>query len=52
MRHYSVGGYARISKAAARRAFNAGETVYRVGRVAAGGAAAVVIRNAERAWPA
>jgi phosphoribosylformylglycinamidine cyclo-ligase len=31
---------------------NAGETVYRVGRVAAGGAAAVVIRNAERAWPA
>ena len=28
MRQYSIGGYARISKAAARRAFNAGEVVY------------------------
>ena len=28
MRQYSVGGFTRISKAAARRAFNAGETVY------------------------
>ena len=28
MRQYSIGGYVRISKAAARRAFNASETVY------------------------
>lgn len=28
MRQYSIGGYVRISKAEARRAFNAGETVY------------------------
>ena len=27
MRHYSIGGYVRISKAAARRAFNAGKLV-------------------------
>ena len=27
MRQYSIGGYTRISKAAARRAFNSGETV-------------------------
>ena len=28
MRYYSVGGLTRISKAAARRAFNAGDVVY------------------------
>ena len=28
MEHYSIGGYVRISKAEARRAFDAGEVVY------------------------